>query len=113
MPLRPRSSKRNPNVCSMSAIAFDTAGWEIASCAAAFAMLRCCTTTSRICRSRNLSRLPMRSTHCMAEPYRNGYETLKYQNWTDMSAPAHVHAASEWVEVLHACFELDFAFCYP
>ena len=38
MPLRPRSSRRSPNVFSMSAIAFDTAGCEIASSAAAFAM---------------------------------------------------------------------------
>src|SRR4051812_29068314 len=49
-------------------------------------MLPCCTTVSRICRSRSLSRLPMRSTHCMPEPCRNGYVILRYQNWTDMSS---------------------------
>ena len=60
-------------------------------------MLPCCTTASKICRSRSLSRLPMRSTHCMTEPYPNGYVTLKYQNWTDMSAQRMVmQQANGW-----------------
>ena len=63
MPLRPRSSKRRPSVCSMSAMAFDTAGCETESSAAALAMLPHCTTVMSRCRSRNFNRRPMRSAH--------------------------------------------------
>ena len=45
----------------MSDIVFETAGWEILSLAAAFAMLPLSAIAIRMRRSRNLTRLPMRS----------------------------------------------------
>ena len=60
----------------MSEIAFEMAGCEIASSAAAFAMLPRCTTASRMCRSRSLRRRPFRSAHCIVGPYSKGYVTF-------------------------------------
>ena len=53
-PVRLRSRSATPSVYSISAIAFDTAGWESASCAAAFPMLPACATAVRMRNSRNL-----------------------------------------------------------
>jgi hypothetical protein len=43
--------ENTPSVCSMSEMDLETAGSEIASCAAAFAMLPACATASRMCNS--------------------------------------------------------------
>ncbi len=57
-PMRSSVEEANPTACSMSAIALEMEGWEIASSAAAFPMLPDFATASRMCRSRNLSRRP-------------------------------------------------------
>src|SRR5438270_14062 len=61
IPCGPRSRRRNPTVCSTSAIALETEGCEIARSVAALPMLPDFATASRMCRSRNLSRLPKQS----------------------------------------------------
>src|SRR4030095_16482624 len=60
--------------CSISAIARETAGCEIASSTAAFAMLPRCATTSRICRSRSFRRRRARSMCCMSDPIKTVME---------------------------------------
>src|SRR3982074_1072049 len=65
IPVCLRSRRRNPTVCSTSAIALETEGCEIARSVAAFPMVPDFATASRMCRSRNLSRRPTRSVHCM------------------------------------------------
>src|SRR5258708_6473313 len=58
MPCRVRSSRRRPSVCSMSAIALDTAGWGIANLAGAFATPPPCPPAGRVCSSRTFRRRP-------------------------------------------------------
>ena len=43
-------------MCSISAIAFDTAGWDKASCTAAFPMLPACATVVKMRNSRSLTK---------------------------------------------------------
>ena len=58
--LRSRSSRRYPSVRSISAIALETAGWDTASCTAAFAMLPVSATAISVSRSRSRRRRRMR-----------------------------------------------------
>src|SRR5438045_2806580 len=60
-----RSRRRTPSVCSVSPMAFETAGCEIPSAAAAFAIVPASTAANRMCRFRSRMRCPMRSCHCI------------------------------------------------
>src|SRR6516162_7768982 len=75
-PLELRSKRDTPSVRSMSEIDLETAGSDIASCAAAFAMLPACATASTTCNSWSLSRLT-RWSPCMTRPIRFSYIHLK------------------------------------
>src|SRR5437016_3112870 len=59
-PLEVRSSSGTRSACSIAPIACETADCDMPRSAPALAMLPCCTTAKRMCRSRSLTRRPMR-----------------------------------------------------
>ena len=75
-PLELRSKRDTPSVCSMSEMDLETAGSDIASWAAAFAMLPACATASRTSNSWSLSRLT-RWSPGITRPIRFSYMALK------------------------------------